>query len=103
MQDAHQKFRPQVLCLLAALALGLSAILSHSVQDDRIPMACEAASCLFVGDVMGDGGQDGELPVRLRFRSSAPNPADAVTSVHSFSGLAHSASFPVLPQAPPLA
>ncbi|TNE74162.1 MAG: hypothetical protein EP339_11130 [Gammaproteobacteria bacterium] len=102
MQDAQQYARPKVLCALILFAFGLSVFLSHSVQADSTFMACGGVSCLMADDVAGDGNQDGELTRGVVFSGFvSPLACDSSVSLpHAV--LVHRASFPVLPQAPPL-
>jgi hypothetical protein len=100
MQDAHQNCRIRFLRLLIVLALGLVALPAHADDDAPVSLACESTSCLLMSDVMADGAA---LPGGDRLRHFSVTPEAILSGFRGFSGLVPCASFPVLPQAPPLA
>jgi hypothetical protein len=103
MQDAPHNCRIQALCLVIILALGLVSLPTHSAENAPAPLACEPESCLGFSDAMGDGAQEGGAPGSDRFRDFILTPDCILSEIRGFSGLVPCASFPVLPQAPPLA
>lgn len=100
MQDAHQNCRIRFLRLLIVLALGLVVLPAYAGGDAPVPLACESTSCLLLSDVMADGAA---LPGGDRLRDFTLTPDGILSERRGFSGLVPCASFPVLPQAPPLA
>ena len=100
MQDAHQNCRKRLLHLFILLVFGLVSLPTLSADDTPAAMACESASCLLVSDVMADGAA---LHGGDRLRNVILIPDAILSGLPGFSGLVHCASFPVLPQAPPLA
>ncbi|WP_417565210.1 hypothetical protein [Marinobacter sp.] len=103
MQDAHHSCRIQVRRLVIILTLALVSLPTYSAENAPAPLAGEAASGLLLPDVMGDGPQEGEVPGSDHLRDSTASPDCAPSEIRGFSGPVPCASFPVLPQAPPLA
>lgn len=102
MQDAHQNISLLVLRVVVILALGLTPLFSPAADNNLIPMACEGASCVPPTDTQGDTGQDGEAPGATRPYEDERYPSLDPSGIPGFTGFVHCASFPVLPQAPPV-
>ncbi|WP_162893741.1 MULTISPECIES: hypothetical protein [Marinobacter] len=92
-----------MLRLVIILALGLDSLLAYSAENTPVLPGCEPVSCLLCSDAMGDGAQEGDVPGSDRLRDFTLTPGGILCEIRSFSGLVPCASFPVLPQAPPLA
>jgi len=103
MQDAHCIARLPAASIVMLAFLFLFAGLSLPTAGDTKTLVCEPGNCLISGESVGDGGHEAG-PDRSEQRAS---PASLVARSHSAipenPQLAHCASFPVLPQAPPLA
>lgn len=102
MQDAQKKCRTQVFSLFMILALGLVSLPTYSSDTAPVPLPCESAFCPVVSDVTSDGGQEGGLSHGNRMRDFGLHPNGILSGTKAYSGVVHCASFPVLPQAPPV-
>lgn len=101
MQDAHPNCRSRVFGLILILATGLVCLPAQSAELALTSLTADPSSGLVVSDALGDGGLEGGAP-----RCSVPpRSAGAKTSdpmpLGGYRGPVSSASFPVLPQAPP--
>ncbi|MBU2955025.1 hypothetical protein [Marinobacter sp. F3R08] len=102
MQDAHTYCRIQGLRLVFILALGLVSLPSHSADTASASLFCESASCLIFPDVTSDGGPEGGVSDGSHLRDIILHPDSILADSRGFSGQVPCASFPVMPQAPPL-
>lgn len=104
MQDAHQRARRHSPLAMLWLALAFFAWLTGSFPGDPFPVSMDSSGSQWLVDVPGEPGPG------LRDRSPArpwrwwcrPGRVPVVSS-HRGPTLAHSACFPVRPQAPPVA
>ncbi|MGF2735703.1 hypothetical protein [Marinobacter sp. DUT-1] len=103
MQDAQSNARFLAPGFLIFLVLVFFSGLSLPADDGFDFGACERGACLISGEVAGDGGHEAGLSTDEESGKHAPVLVPCHSVIPSRPQITHCASFPVLPQAPPLA
>lgn len=103
MQDAHQRARRHSPLAMLWLALAFFAWLTGSFPGDPFPVSMDSSGSQWLVDVPGEPGLDSGTGRGPALALVVPARAGAVVSSHRGPTLAHSACFPVRPQAPPVA
>ncbi|NVD34180.1 hypothetical protein [Marinobacter lutaoensis] len=103
MQDAHQRARRHSPLAMLWLALAFFAWLTGSFPGDPFPVSMDSSGSQWLVDVPGEQGLDSGTGRGPALALVVPARASAVVSSHRGPTLAHSACFPVRPQAPPVA
>jgi hypothetical protein len=103
MQDAHQRARRHSPLAMLWLALAFFAWLTGSFPGDPFPVSMDSSGSQWLVDVPGEQGRDSGTGRGPALALVVPARASAVVSSHRGPTLAHSACFPVRPQAPPVA
>lgn len=103
MQDAQSNARLTAPGLFTLMVLFLLSGFSLPAAGDVTLLPCEPSSCLIAGETTGDGSPEGGLPRNEPAGQSGPNFGRCQSAIPATPHLSHCVSFPVLPQAPPLA
>lgn len=104
MQDAHQRARRHSPLAMLWLALAFFAWLTGSFPGDPFPVSMDSSGQPVAGGCAGRTRAWTPGPVAgPALALVVPARASAVVSSHRGPTLAHSACFPVRPQAPPVA
>lgn len=103
MQDAQCNPRLPAAGLVILTALFLFSGFAFSKDGESTPLVFESGNCLIIGESTGDGGHEPGLSRNEQGIPTAPLVGACHSAIPANPRLAHCASFPVLPQAPPLA
>jgi len=103
MQDAQCTPRLPAAGLFMLVVLFVFSGFALSTDGDSTLLVCESGTCLIFGESTGDGGHEPGMSRDERRTQNAPLVSHCHSAIPVNPRLAHCASFPVLPQAPPLA
>lgn len=103
MQDAQSNARLTAPALFLLMVLFLLSGFSLPATGDVTLLACDSNPCLIAGETTGDGSPEGGLPRSEPTGQPGSGYGRCPSAIPATPHLSHCVSFPVLPQAPPLA